>query len=162
MKVSAILCNHAEAINGLLYVSGGGITTSWVQPGSPPPYVSHLAMGLIVRVPWTATNQQHKVEIDLLDADNNPVQLPAGPNGETAPLHAEAGFNVGRPPALAPGADQVFTLAIGMPGLALNDLGTYRFLISIDGSEEEDLPWTLATMPNMNAGMPGPASIPGF
>jgi hypothetical protein len=160
VKVTAILCNHAEAINNLLYVSGGGITTSWVEPGSPSPYVTQLAIGLMVRVPWTATNQQHKVEVDLVDADDHPVQLPVGPNGETRPLHFETNFNIGRPPVLAPGDDQIFALALGMPGLAVSQLGHYRFLVKVDGSVEDDLSWTVANLPIGNVGMGGASGLP--
>lgn len=40
MRVDAILCNHAEAVNNQLYLSGGGINVCYFPPGAPPPTAS--------------------------------------------------------------------------------------------------------------------------
>lgn len=82
MKITAMLCNHAEAQNNLLYVSGAGINRAVVQPGNPGPWAISLAIGILVSVPWTATNQQHTVGVRMVDADGQPVKVPTGPDSE--------------------------------------------------------------------------------
>lgn len=160
MKVTALLGNHAEAQNNMLYIAGGGIDRAFVPPGATAPYTVTLGIGVQIRVPWTQTNQEHTLEIELVDADNNPVMVPVGPQ-QQAPVKAEMKFNMGRPPALQVGEDQGVALAMNMPGLPLPRIGDYSFVISIDGSEEERLPYKAAAQPGITVppGF-GPASIP--
>ncbi len=138
MKLDAILCNHVEAVNNLLYLAGGGINTCNFPPGAPPPYVINLGIGLLVTVSWIQTNQQHKVEITLIGEDGHEVMLPTGPD-TTGPFKFELAFNVGRPPGLQPGDEQLVALAANLVSLPVPAAGKYQFVISIDGSEERRL-----------------------
>lgn len=138
MEVTAILCNHAEAINNLLFISAGGVDQAIVQSGDPGPWQVSLGIGLSIEVPWQQTNQEHKVVITLIDADGEPVDLPTGPDTRE-PFGAELRFNVGRPPQLAVGASQTFQLAVNVPVLPFERLGQYEFVIAIDGSEVKRL-----------------------
>lgn len=144
MEVTAILCNHAEVQNNLLYIAGGGIDRVNVTPGAPPPWNVSLALALQITVPWTQTNQQHVVSVDLLDADWRPVELPPGPGGATT-FHAEITVNVGRPPGLQIGDAQSVSAAINVPGLPLSATGTYSFSIGIDGTELQRLGFRVAS-----------------
>lgn len=160
MKLTAILANHAEAQNNLLYVSGGGIDRAFIPPGAPAPYVVSMGIGVQIRVPWTQTNQEHTLHIDLLDADDHPVLVPTGP-GTDGPVQVDMKFNVGRPPTLMTGEEQGVALAVAMPGLPLPQLGDYFFAIYIDGSEEERLHYRVAAQPGVTLGSAfGPAAIP--
>ena len=158
MRVTALLANHAEAVNNLLYVNGAGITQAMVPAGAPAPYGAQLSLGVIVSVPWTQTNQQHTLRVDLIDADGHTVELPTGPD-TTGPFKADLQFNVGRPPALDVGEEQTVALAIGMPGLPFPALGQYRFVLYVDESQEAELPFKIVSQPAMTLGS-GPTSLP--
>lgn len=158
MEINAILCNHAEAVNNMLYVAGGGIGIAYAPPGSPPPYAVTLGIGLIVTVPWGQTNQQHKVQIVLLTEDGDLVQLVAGPE-QTGTLEFELAFNVGRGPNLAVGDDQNVCLAANLVGLPMPAFAKYEFVIRVDGHDERKLP--LRVEPAPGAGVVFSAGTPG-
>lgn len=146
MEVDAILCNHAEAVNNQLFISAGGIDQALVAPGAPTPYGVNVALGLIIAVPWTATNQQHQLVAELVHEDGQAVQVPTGPGAES-PFRMELAFNVGRPPVLTAGDDQHVALAFNMPGLPLPALGKYEFKVSVDGTPMKHLPFRLTLQP---------------
>ncbi len=158
MKVTAVLANHAEAQNNLLYVAGAGIDRSVIPAGLPAPWSVSLAVAILVMVPWTQTNQQHTLDIALIDADGHAVQIPTGPD-TFAPFTAQMAFNVGRPPLLEVGEDQTVALAVNVPMLPLSVLGQYRFVVSIDGTPMEELPFRLVNPPGMTIGS-GPTALP--
>jgi hypothetical protein len=158
VQIDAILCNYAEAVNNLLYLSGGGVEIAFVQPGISPPYLCNLAIGVMVTVPWGQTNQQHVVEIHLLSEDGEPVQVPTGP-GTQQPLEARLAFNVGRPAGLTVGDDQHVALAANLPALPMPSLGKYEFVIRIDGHDERRLAYRV--MLAQGSQMVGPTAQPG-
>jgi len=160
VKVTALLANHAEAVNNLLYASGAGITQAFVPPGSPAPFGVQLSMAVIVAIPWTQTNQNHSLRVDLIDADGQAVNIQTGPES-FEPFQAVLQFNVGRPPTLEVGEEQTVALAIGMPGLPFPALGTYRFVLYVDNSQMEELSFRVVTHPGMTVGS-GPTSLPRF
>jgi hypothetical protein len=146
MQIDAILCNHAEAVNNLLYISGGGIGAAQVPPGSSPPYGVSLGIGIMVTVPWNLTNQQHQVEIELVTEDGQPVFVPTGPDTKQ-PVQVQLAFNVGRPANMTVGDVQHVSLAANMPGLPVPALGKYEFIVRIDGNDERRLPYRVQPMP---------------
>jgi hypothetical protein len=150
MEVDAILCNHAEAAENKLYVSGGGINIAWVPP--EPPHLVHVALGGVVQVPYTATNQPHSLVVRLIDEDGQAV-TPWTPEGSDTPppVEIQTGFNFGRPPQLPHGEDQAFPFAMKFQ-LAVPHVGAYAFVIEIDGTEMRRL-HLRATVPP--AGMVG-------
>ena len=145
MQIDAILCNHAEAVNNLLYISGGGISATLVPPGTHPPYIVNLGIGIMVTVPWNLTDQQYEVEIQLVTEDGQPVLVPLAP-GSTQPVQIRLAFYVGRPPTITIGDDQQVCLAANMPGLPFAALGKYEFIVRIDGNNERRLPFRVQPM----------------
>ncbi len=131
MELTAILCNHAEAQNNLLYVTGGGIDRAFIPAGRSEPFTVSLGLGIIIEVPWMATNQEHTVDVELVDADGHPVEVQRGLD-EREPFRTQFRFNVGRPRHLEPGETQSVAFAINIPALPLEKLGSYVFTISID------------------------------
>ncbi len=95
------VANHAEALNGLLYLSGGGWTDvrRAVPQGAPPP-VTHFGIAISVLVPWNETNQQHHLVFRLEPEDGGEL------------VRMEADLEMGRPPGLPAGSDQRAVLAI--------------------------------------------------
>src|SRR4051812_26271979 len=113
MELDVMLCDHAEAHQGKLFINGAGINLVFVSP--QPPHVVSLYLAAVVQVPYTQTNQMHTLTVKLLDEDGNPV-IPWTPEGviESAPpVQMDAQFNVGRPPILPPGEAQTVPLAFG-------------------------------------------------
>ncbi|GBE65180.1 hypothetical protein MFM001_16420 [Mycobacterium sp. MFM001] len=155
MELTAVLCNYAEAHDNLLFLTGGGINAAIVPPGAPGPYTINVGIGLIVDVPWTATNQQHTVKVVFQDADGHPVEVQQGPD-QRGPFEGEIAFNVGRPPHLEPGQSQSVSLAINVVGLTIDELGQYIFAVSIDGTEMQRLHYRVAAQPGMTLTPGGP------
>jgi hypothetical protein len=156
MEIDAMLCNHAEASSdGRLYITGAGIVMSFVPPQGP--FAVNLALGATIRIPYTATNQPHKLEVVISHEDGDLVQG-VGPDGSSGDLRIQMDFNVGRPPGLPAGGSQSIPVAVNMAGLVVPKLGGYSFVMSIDGSEVKRLPLNVtavADFPRM-----GPTAIP--
>ncbi len=136
MELVAILCNHVETPNGLMYISGGGIDRVNVPGGVPAPWPITIAMAVQVKVPWNETNKDHQLLMKLQDIDGQDVLLPKGPD-TFGPFRAEMNFQVGRPEGLEPGEGQIINLGFNMPMLPMPRLGSYLFTCEIDGEELE-------------------------
>jgi hypothetical protein len=157
MEIDAILCDHAQAAEGKLFLSGGGIIQAFAGPDQP--HMIQLGLGAVVRVPYTATNQVHKFTVSLEDEDGN-VVVPFAPDGvpEQPPVHIEIPFNLGRPPGIMPGQSQPWSMALNIQ-VPLGRLGQYHFVLGIDGSPEKRLPLLVALPPQQQGGfMSGPAA----
>jgi hypothetical protein len=98
-----MVANHVEALNGLLYVSGGGWTDLWRGNFAPaPPPLNHFGIGLGVRIGWTETNRRHHLVMKLVHEDGDEV------------FRAEADVEVGRPVGVPEGSDQRAVLAVNV------------------------------------------------
>ncbi len=157
MQLDVTLCNHAEAVNNLLYVAGGGVNVMHVPPGAPPPYGVTVGIGMLITVPWLKTNQQHKIEITLVGEDGQPVQLPVR-QGSSGPLSAVLAFNVGRPADLPVGDDQIIALATNLVNLPIPAMGKYEFALSVNGNPERRLSFRLKQMPGGQMAFQPPVS----
>src|SRR6202012_491656 len=118
MELTAFLCSHAEVQNNLLYVLGGGIDRAVIPAGRSGPFNVSLSIGIIVEVPLMASEAEHTVEVELEDADGNPIEIQRGP-GKVEPFRAQFQFNVGRPGHLEVGESQSVAFALNLPVLAL-------------------------------------------
>ncbi|MGH7692345.1 MAG: DUF6941 family protein [Candidatus Dormibacteria bacterium] len=117
-----ILANHVEAVNGLLYISGGGWTDHWrpAPSGSAQPVVSRLGVGVTVIVPWTASGNPYQLSVAVEDAAANQI----------ATLATQ--LNSTRPPGLPTGADLRSVLAVSM-NVVFPVAGEYRVVASLAG-----------------------------
>jgi hypothetical protein len=115
-----LLADRAEAINGKLYMLGGAWERIGVVDFNQPLVIS-VAMGVLV--PWSATNQNHTLALEIRDADGKPI-----------PFKVEATFVAGRPPFLT-GETQRMLLAIPGASVMLPAAGSYVLAASIDGVE---------------------------
>jgi len=161
VEIDTILCNHAEAAENKLFLTGGGITMCFVA--SNLPHIVTVALGNIVHVPYQATNQAHKLSVRLIDEDGQPV-IPFHPEGtpEPPPVALEVPFNIGRPPFISVGDEQTIALAVNFTNLPLARLGLYTFVIEIDGNEMRRVPFRVLLPPQGLGGLviPG-APVPG-
>lgn len=145
IEVDAFLADAVEAINGKLYALGAGWNI--IYSAAFPMQHSRLGLGIIVRVPYTATNQNHTLEISLEDEDGTSQQIGIGPNGRIDKVKGD--FNVGRPPALQAGDEQVVPMAIGIENLPLEKPGRCCFVFAVDGAERKRLPFRVMQLTQM-------------
>lgn len=143
MKVKAFfLADHAEAVNGKLYVTGG----AWDRIFATKFPTVHLHMSVVVGlvVPWQNTNEKHALEITLLDADGNST-LPNKLGGE---------FEVGRPPGWRPGDDATLIAVFHVNAVPFKAKGSYTFALSVDGAKLAETAFKLEEVPT-------PATVTG-
>src|SRR5436309_12939176 len=91
MKVTMLLADAAQAVNGKLYILGGG----WSVAGPDP---TPMAIALKIEVPWDEANRLHVFTLELLNADGQPVRVPT-PDGDSQ-IELRGNFEVGRPAGL--------------------------------------------------------------
>jgi hypothetical protein len=126
--ITVMLCDYAEAVNGKLYIAGGG----WSElRGSGP---ADLALALKMGLPWTDADRPVPLEAWLLTEDGHTVDA----GGEQ--VHFSAEVQASRPPDLPPGTPLDVAVAIRFAGLVLEP-GGYRFDISVDGDVAATVPF---------------------
>jgi hypothetical protein len=127
---SLMLANHAESVNGLLYISGGGcnIHRRTVSPGGAAT-LSHLGLALIIAVPWHQTNLTHNLIIEFRDEDANII------------ANINSKLNMGRPPGLRPGTIQYANVGLSMD-IVFPHQGDFEIVAHIEGVEDSDRRWT--------------------
>ena len=125
MRVTMLLDDEPQEINGKLYVLGGGWSVT--GPDLPP-----MAIAIKLDVPWSAANQAHKFVLELVDQDGHGV-----PAGDTGTVRAEGRFEVGRPAGLPAGSDIDFAFVVNIPPFRVKP-GRYAWQLSIDDEAGED------------------------
>jgi hypothetical protein len=137
MDTDALLADSVAVAEGKVYVQGGGWNLINVQAF---PFVQdRIGIALIVKVPYTATNQEHRFKLSLQDEDGEVVVLgdaPPGVETEDGKIRGiEGAFNIGRPPLLPPGDEQIIPLALNLNGISFERPGRFAFVFEIDGTE---------------------------
>ncbi len=161
MQVDAILADSVVVAENKLYIQGGGwdsIFTSAVPFRQP-----RVGLGMVISIPWTATNEMHTFSIKIVDMDGRGIPLSDAPPGVEAPsgkaYELRGQFNLGRPPFLGPGDSQLIPVAVNIDGLEFTQATTYSVLIEVDGTEMKRLPIRIRS----TVQMPRPATpmLPG-
>jgi hypothetical protein len=130
-----MLANHAEAINNLLYVQGGGWTDHWRQVADGKALASQVSLGLALLVPWTATNVPYQISIWFETGDGRPLEQ-----------RVQATLNMGRPPGLPPGAQQRASMAINVPNITFPEDGDYCVKAEIGNSKPKVVNFRVHTL----------------
>jgi hypothetical protein len=138
-----LLADAAQAVNGKLYVLGGG----WSVCGPAP---TPMALAVKIEVPWGESNKQHRFLLELLDADGHPVSTPA----KDGPVQVDGQFEVGRPAGLPPGTPIDFVFAVNISAVPLTPGAGFTWRLSIDGSSEDDWYVSFRTRPPAAAAQP--------
>ena len=147
MKVNAVLADSAVVpADGKLYIQGGGWNMLWGT--AFPMRHPRMCIGLVITVPWTATNHNHALDVHLEDGDGQVKKLGDGPEGDVTTIGGT--FNIGRPPVVATGDDQLIAMAMTLDGLEFDHPDRYSFVISIDGTPVNRLPLRVGLVPNAN------------
>lgn len=149
MKLTLLLADAAEAVNGKLYILGGG----WSITGPDP---SPSAIAIKIEVPWDEANRAHELTLELFNADGQPIMV-STPLGEQ-PVRLPGQFEVGRPAGLKPGTPLDLALAFNIAPLPLPPDGRYMWRCSIDGRWEDDWVVSFSTRParKVQSGTTGP------
>lgn len=122
--IAFFAADHADTVNGKVYVNGG----FWNVLRFPtyPAIVPSMALVAVLEVPFRAYQQDHRFEIGMRDSDGN--ELPLSVSGE---------FRVGASPEMRYGDPTLMPLSVSINGLQIDSPGDYVFSLSIDGSEIE-------------------------
>jgi len=120
--VSFFAADHAEAVNGKVYMNGG----FWNRLRFPtyPAVIPSLALVAVIEVPYRAYHQDHHFRLGMEDADGNEV-----------PLEVTGDFRMGAAPDIRVGDPTLMPIAIPITGLKIENPGDYSFTLSIDGTE---------------------------
>jgi hypothetical protein len=138
MEVTLLICDSAEALNGKLYILGGGWNMLYA-PGTPV----RIALGILIAVPWDETNQRREMRIELVTSDGEQVLL----NGQEVAATAE--FDIGRPPGVKPGSTLNAPFAINFDGLMLDE-GGYEFVVKVGDVLAARRPFQVVSPPTGN------------
>jgi hypothetical protein len=117
-----ILADRAEILNGKLYMMGGAWDRRTIRDIKVPVGIS-MVIGVLV--PWTLTNQQHNLQIKLVDGDGN-----------TIGQQAAASIAVGRP--IGATAGQSFrAMAVINGRWTLPGYGAYSAIVTVSDRTEK-------------------------
>ena len=135
---SLLLCDFAEALNGKLYVMGGGWTrlTLAVPPGQEPK--ADMSLGVTVEVPWNRTNESLRLKLRLVTEDGKPCL-----DADNKPVSVDGEFEVGRPPGIRRGIPQIIVLAVRVTDVILV-AGGYTWILEVGTNELARSPFEVA------------------
>lgn len=139
MKVTMLLCDSAQAVNGKLYVLGGG----WTLTGPDP---TPSALAILIDVPWDEANKEHRLKLALVTEDGRPVNILTGPAGER-PLEIGAAFEIGRPAGHRAGTPLSVVMAINIGPLPLPPNARYEWRCYVDDRTDDDWRLVFSTRP---------------
>jgi Family of unknown function (DUF6941) len=121
MKIGfLLLADHSEAVNGKLYMTGGGWNVLRL-PELPHEWGFHIALG--IDVAWDETNRRHDLHLNLHDPDG--VELGEGFSAE---------FETGRPPGMPAGQEQRLVMSIGTTA-TFSGAGPHAAVVLVDDEE---------------------------
>jgi hypothetical protein len=113
--------DHAVVEGEKLYINGGFWDALFLA--SYPTQVT-FSLVAVIKVPARAYLEDHKITIEMVDVDENPL-----------PLRIEGDLRVGAPPHLNPGDPSLVPMAFPLTGSTIERAGEYWFILSVDGKE---------------------------
>jgi hypothetical protein len=128
--VTLMLADAAQAVDNKLYILGGG----WSIIGPTP---APSAIALHIKVPWDEANVRHRMRLELVTSDGDPVTV-STPGVGDQPLFIESEFEVGRPPGLKRGTPIDLSIAINLGPVPLAPDSRYEWRLSIGAESHED------------------------
>jgi hypothetical protein len=144
-KVTMLLADAAQAVNGKLYILGGG----WSITGPGP---AQMALAIKIEVPWTGANIPHTLELKLINEDGRPVMAPTITGDR--PVELSMQFEIGRPAGLKAGTPLDVPLAINLAPLPLEAGSRFIWHCFIDGQTTEGWQVTFSTRPSQSPQSP--------
>jgi hypothetical protein len=151
MDAKVLMCDFAEVSGGKLFITGAGISIVGSSAPQPPCQVN-VCLAIIVSIPWTETDAQHLMTIELVSEASGAQQrvmlsdqLPEGADPADRGLIL-VGFSAARVPTMMPGDETTMPLSIPLFGLTLPEFGPYFFSVHIDGREMDRASFRLVPM----------------
>ena len=138
MKVTILLADSAQAVEGKLYILGGG----WSIAGPGP---VTMAIAIKIEVPWTEANTRHQLRVALFDEDEHLVTVPTQTGDQ--PLEFRIPFEVGRPPGLKVGTPLDIPMAINLAPFVLRPDSRYVWRCFINEATNDDWQVGFSTRP---------------
>jgi len=119
-----------------LYIFGG----QWDRVFAPTTPITHPTMTvvLVVEVAYQEAMKDHRVEIELVNADGAAMGYRAG-----------AGFRLGHPAGIAEGSPISVPLIFDRPMVVFPAHGRYEWVVELDGEVAERIPLTVAPPPGL-------------
>lgn len=129
MKITMLLADYCQVDgNGKLTAVGAG----WSITSGAPNHVP-FAIGVLIRVPWDRTNEDHRFVLQLLTEDGEPVHL--GEPGAAETVQLEGNFKVGRPAQAIVGTDLDWAFAMNSAPMPLPPGSGFVWRLSINDDE---------------------------
>jgi hypothetical protein len=135
MRAQLIYCRHAEVADGLLFISGGGLTWRGPLPMT-------MMVACLVEIGWQETNIKHTFLCSIVDADGQPVEAGMGADGEPFKLVLNGGLELGRPAGVLSGSALSAPIVCRFDGVPLEP-GRYQFVFEVDGERLADYPFSV-------------------
>lgn len=140
MRATVMLADSAQAIDGKLYILGGG----WTLAGPGP---INMAIAIKIEIPWARANERIPWRLDLVDEDGHPIDLPGPPAGELQPFAFEGDLEAERPAGVRKGTPLDAAMAFNLHGLPLPAGGRYTWRFHADGETDEHWQCAFSTRP---------------
>ena len=115
-----LLSDHSEAVNGKLYLTGGGWNVLRL-PELPHEWSFHIGLG--IDVAWHETNNPHELVVTIQDPDG--IELGEG---------LTANFETGRPPGMPQGQEQRLVMSIAATATFATP-GPHAAVVQVNGEE---------------------------
>jgi hypothetical protein len=142
MEVDAILADSVAVADGKLFVQGGGWNV--IRASAFPARHPRVGLGLVLRVGYLETGEEHRLEVRFEDSDKNLWPLGDAPPGTDSPdgkLYRLGGaLEIPRPDGPPTDDEQAIALAMNFDGMVFEQPGLYRFVIAIDDDDLRTLP----------------------
>lgn len=136
--------DHAEAINGKLYMHGAGWTDHFQPPGpNGQPGISHMGIAVSVIINWNETNRRFPLTLKLIHEDG----------AELTRVNAQ--IEAGRPPGVPAGSEFRSVLALSAE-IMFPKTGSYKLQAELDGKTKSAS--FRVHRPVALPGLPGPSS----
>jgi hypothetical protein len=156
VDAKVLLCDFAEVSGGKLFITGAGISML-ASSAEQTPYPVNICLAIIVSIPWTDTDTQHVMTIELISEAGGSQkrvilsdQLPEGADPADRGMLAVV-FTAVRVPTMVPGDESTMPMALPLFGLPLPDLGPYFFSVRIDGREMDRASFRLVARAELQA-----------
>lgn len=143
ITAKAMICRYAEMNDGGLTIVGAGASRTVLSPR--PPHTISLWLAVLVHVPYSHTNENHPVAIELrcdIPTEAEPSQrIPINlRNQEWMQDNEKEGkfyqnVNVGRPAGMVPGEETIVPYVVPVQHRVVPGPGHYYFIVSIDTRE---------------------------
>jgi hypothetical protein len=145
MKVTLMLADYAQAVDGKLNIIGGG--WSVITPGAP------FGIACKIEVPWNRATEEHSFRLELLDIDGHPVCVEHPEAEEPTPIMLDGTFSTGIPAGIKAGTPLDAVFAVPFVIVPLDAGKRYEWRLSIDGQTEDDWYVAFKTRPESPAAL---------